>query len=211
MKKLFVAFITILFLIGNAMAEEKPINIKGLSLGMPISEAREVLSKALAGNWKVTQTGETQKILSDYSMGNEQIFGTKFKPSSVINVYSSSYTVPVPAIVGDYGFAINKDSFYEGFVSGDAKTQKVTRISFSGEITEALYNPDRKQKLNMDDFVEQFTMHFNLPDFKWIPHGWIYQSPNGYVITFKTDRMIDIKADDIRIGDSDNEKVKIKF
>ena len=47
MKRILSVFITVLLLFGVAIAEEKPVNIKGVSLGMPIDEAREVLSKTL--------------------------------------------------------------------------------------------------------------------------------------------------------------------
>ena len=80
----------------------------------------------------------------DYRFGNEQIFGTTYQPS----MYNTSYSGSSSAIIGNYGFAILRDNSYEGFISGDSITQKVTRISISGEITEALYNTDKKQKLN---------------------------------------------------------------
>jgi len=191
MKNLWSVLIVILLLTGIAGAEEKPINIKSVSLGMSIDEARETLSKSLGSDWVISAKGETRIVLADYRVGNEQIFGTTYQSSMYNNYY-----VRNSGIVGNYGFAISRDNYYEGFVSGDPKTQKVTRISLSGEITEALYNPDKNQKLNMDDFVAQFTKHFNLPDFNWIPHGWIYQSPNGYVITLKTDKFIDLKIDE---------------
>lgn len=191
-------------LAGGVIAAEKPVNIKGVYIDMPIDEARTIISNALGGDWKVTDIGPISSILADYRFGNESVFGKKRIGAGHA----------IASIIGDYGFSIHRYDSHEGFISADEKTKKVTRISLGGEITEALYKPEQKQKLDMEEFVKQFTQNFDLPEFNWIPFGWAYESPNGYIITLKTNKLIDIEKSEGVMKKSSTappEKDKIKF
>ena len=164
---------------------------------------RQRRGKYLLADWKITEIGSTNVVLADYRFGEIQIFGR-------IDKAIPSYRFE--SITGDYGFAINRYNAYEGFISADENTKRVTRISFSGKIVDTLYG-NGKNKIDMEEFVLQFTKHFDLPDFSWIAYGWYYESPMGYVITLKTNRLIDIKMDEQlkAKSDSSDNKSKINF
>ncbi len=178
-KAIFLIILICLTAVIPALAAEKQVNLKGLYIGMPVEEAKDILKNNLDSEWKTTITGNTDSVLLDYRLGNESIFG--------VNRKGGNYTLG--SIIGDYGFAIHRYNFYEGFISADKKTNMVIRISLSGEIINDLFNA---KQISANEFVSRFTKDFDLPDFNWIPSGWIYTSPLGYVITIKTNKLIDI-------------------
>lgn len=154
-------------------AAEKKVNIKGLTIGMPEDEARRILARYLVGDWKISQNGPFDELLGGRNVKNLSLFAKR---------------------IDDYGFAITRNNTCDGFISLHKETKIVTRITLEGEITEALYNPDKKNAIDMEVFVMDFSRHFGLPAFNWIPYGWQYESPNGYTITFTNNRAIDIKV-----------------
>jgi hypothetical protein len=184
MKKIILIAIAVvvLFCFNVVIAQEKPLIIKGLYIGMDINAARNTIEKLLGKDWRLSSIGETYKILSDYRFGNEQIFGrgsggylqAKFSPD-------------------EKGFAITRNDSYEGYVSTDASSNKVTRITFGEVITDYIF---ATEKIPADDLVEQFRKTYNLPEWSWVAFGWTYSSPKGYVITIKTDKLIDIKKEE---------------
>lgn len=182
MKKSALSMVIIfifLFAAMPALAAEKQVNLKGLYIGMPVEEARIIFKNNLGPEWKITATGKTSTVLSDYRLGNERVFGENRTGGN--NVLGS--------IIGNYGFAIHRYDFYEGFISVDKDTKKVVRITISGEITDNLFNT---RQIGANEFVSEFLKNFDLPDFNWITSGWIYTSPLGYVITIRTNKFIDI-------------------
>jgi hypothetical protein len=172
-------------------ATEKQVNIKGLTIGMPADEARTILTRHLTGDWKLTVIGPVDEVLAGLQLDNRNIFGNRVVRQDL--GYKNTY---VEGIIGDYGFAVSRHNSCEGFISLHKETRAVIRISLGGAITEALYNPDKKKVIDMEVFVPDFSRHFGLPDFSWIPYGWQYESPNGYTIVFKTDKLIDIKMNE---------------
>ena len=175
-----ITIFIVLFFCSAVMAQEKPLIIKGLYIGMNVNDARNIIEKLLGKEWKITPIEDSMKVLEDYRFGETKIFGTKD---------SSRYQ----SIVGDRGFAIIINTDYEGFISSD-KNNKVTRISFSGQITNLLFS---SSNINAKDFATSFWENYNMPEFNWIIAGWTYTSPNGYTIIIKTDKFIDIKKEEI--------------
>ena len=168
-------------------AVEKPISIKGIYIGIPVDEAGILIKTILGDDWTITTVGNVDIVLADYRFGNESIFVRKL-------VGIGEYVLDSQNI-GDYGFAIRHYKFYEGFISADKNSKKVTRIALSGELVDTIFNAKR---VNSEGFMKQFIQHFNLPEIKWIPteryliNGWNYESPNGYNIMIRTNKLIDI-------------------
>jgi hypothetical protein len=179
----------------NVAASEKSLVIKGLYIGMDIHEARKIMESLLGHDWNISPIGETKKVLQDYRFGDEEIFGA----------LGPSYLTA--SITGDRGFAIyNKSDYYCGYISTDKTNDKVTRISFSGRLTDYIFST---KAVDSHDFVKAFWTHYNMPEFNWIIAGWIYSSPKGYTIKIKTSKFIDIKKDEDKKEDPN--KFKIQF
>lgn len=161
---------------------EKPLVIKGLSIGMDINKARTIMINILGSGWKVTPVGAKDKIMADYRFGDSEIFG-----SSIEGYFMNS-------IIGDMGFAII-DSYdhYCGFVSADPDKNTVTRISINRKITDHIFS---SAGIYVDAFVDALRNNYNMPGFPWIPHGWRYHSPHGYVLRIMTNKLIDIQKMD---------------
>ena len=185
-----ISCLVLIFFVSTSLAEiseteivqttEKPIVIEGLSLGMDIEDARIRCEVILGSDWIITPVDNTPKVLWNYreGMGDERIFGTQ--------------RLGLQPIVGNRGFAIRqkKDGYYAGFISDHDATGKVTQITFSGRLTDYIFDT---KGLHADYFVEKFTKIYDLPDLYWIFHGWTYTSPLGYKLTIRTDKFIDIK------------------
>jgi hypothetical protein len=177
---LVVAIITLFAC--SAFASEKPLIFKGLYIGMNSNDAKSIFTKKLGKEWKISDTGKTSEILPANFSGDDRIFGISDKR---MNGHRTD------ANIGEYGFAIvNKDNSYEGFVSVNPKNGKVIRLSFSGQITDMLFSTSN---ISVDEFVSSFYRHYNMPEFGWIRHGWVYTSPLGYTITIYSDKFIDVK------------------
>lgn len=199
-KPALLIIVILLFSVLPVLAAEKQVNLKGLCIGMPVEEAKVIFKNNLGAEWKTTATGNTNTVLSNYRLGNERIFGANRTGGNSV----------LGSLTGDYGFAIHRYDFYEGFISADKNTKKVTRITLSGEIIDNLFNA---RQISANEFVSQFTKNFDLPDFNWITSGWIYTSPLGYVITIRTNKFIDINMVEPLIPKSSAEpnKPEIKF
>jgi hypothetical protein len=170
----------------NEKTKEKPIILKGLSIGMNINEARKICEDLLRKNWIVSQVDARNTLMEDYRE-------TRRRDSLTI--------------VGQRGFLIkNKDGYLAGygFISDDDGNGKVVEITFSGELTDYIFFTE---EVHADDFVEDFTKNFGLPNLPWILHGWQYSSPYGYRLTIMTDKSIDIKKSNLRKSG----RPKIKF
>jgi len=160
----------------------------------------------LGKDWKVSPVGKTEDILADYRSGDTNIFLDNFAqrdPKRRTDI--SDFKFP-----GGWGFAIQgKNNYYSGYISADKSSNKVTRISFNGKITDHIFSASNTE---VHDFVEQFRTYYNLPDFNWIVGGWTYASPNGYTLTIRKDKFLDIvltkldKKDEIKGSDD-----KLKF
>lgn len=199
--RIVVIVFIVLFYCNVTIAAEKPLIIKGLYIGMDINEARNILTKLLGKEWKLSAVGNSEKVLEDYKFGSSDIFGNR-------DIFWSFRKPPV----GDRGFAIieicsrifgNYDN-YEGYISCDKNNDKVTRISFGEKLTDTLF---ATSEMNADDFVSLFRTNYDMPEFNWITHGWLYTSPNGYTIKIKTNKLIDINKTPLE----QMEKPKIKF
>ncbi len=57
--------------------KEKPLVIKGLSIGMNGDDARTIMEKIVGPDWILTKTGPAQKVCEDYKDGDYEIFETK--------------------------------------------------------------------------------------------------------------------------------------
>lgn len=176
-------FISIIFIFSAVQAnadDEKPLLIKGLFIGMNANQAKTIISDLLPkAVWKITEIDKSNQLIPRIFNGDNNIFGNKSIDDSRIG-----------GIIGDYGFAvIDKDNSYEGFIGIEEATGKLIRMSFSGRITDILFASSKK---NADQFASSFWADYNMPAFNWIPRGWMYSSPLGYVITIKTDKFLDI-------------------
>lgn len=211
-----IAAFMFLFCFNLAIAQEKPLIIKGLYIGMDVKDAKTKIESLLGKNWKVSPLGMTTAILPKNFTAEEDIFGKKDRFYPII-VYETDQFAQKEItgigglyVTGEYGFAIiyndssYKDDIYEGFISADKATGRVIRMSFSGEIINKIYSAE---KINAEDFVDQFKNAYNLPEWYWIAYGWRYSSPKGYVVTIKTDKFLDVK---IIIVKQEN-KPSIKF
>jgi hypothetical protein len=159
---------------GNAKPNEKPIVLKGLSLGMDINEARKICANLLSKNWNISQIGAREKLMEDYN--------------------DSFRREKMPA-VGMRGFLIkNKGGYIDGygFISEDG-LGKVTQITFSGELTNDIFSV---QNTETDQFVSDFIDNFGLPELQWIKHGWSYKSAKGYELMITNEKAMDIKKSD---------------
>jgi hypothetical protein len=188
MKKIItiiIAFV-ILFCFNAAVAQEKPLIIKGLYIGIDVNDARNKMEQLLGKDWQLSSIGKTSTIAEDYRFGNEQIFGKVKEPRG----YQTAKFPP-----DERGFAVIRYNSYEGYVSTDASSNKVTRITFDDVITDHIF---AIEKISADDFVEQFTKTYNMPEWSWVAQGWTYSSPKGYTITIKTDKLIDIKKEKVK-------------
>jgi hypothetical protein len=166
--------------------KEKPLVIKGLSIGMNGDDARTIMEKIVGPDWILTKTGPAQKVCEDYKDGDYEIFETK----PLTNDTSPSL-FSKPILYGKYGFAIkNSKDFYVGFIFIDEKTNKVIRIAFGGKLTDYIFN---SSNVYADEFVEQFRVNYNMPDFYWILHGWQHKSIYGYTVQITTSKRIDIQ------------------
>jgi hypothetical protein len=169
---------------GEAKANERPIVLKGMSLGMDISEARKICVNLLAKDWNISQIGARDDLMADY----RDTFGADRMPA-----------------VGLLGFLIKSKGGYlkgYGFISDDG-SGKVSQITFSGELTDYIFSVT---SIDADRFVSAFIKNFQLPEFQWIKHGWYYASPKGYELTFMNDKAMDIKK-----SDKGKTEIKIKF
>jgi len=156
----------------NEKTKERQIILKGLSIGMDITEARKICEGLLGKNWIVSRIDARNTLMQDY------------------RETSRRFSLP---IVGQRGFLIkNKDDYLAGygFISDDDGNGKVAEITFSGELTDYIFFT---KEVHADNFVEEFTKNFGLPNLPWILHGWQYSSPYGYKLTIWTDKSIDIK------------------
>ncbi len=193
-----VATIFFVLLFSTAvMAQEKPLIIKGLYIGMKADEAKQLLTQLLPNNWKVSKTGETYKVLLDCNTGDGEIFGKQGTGSYL-------YAKFCP---GERGFAIIRDNSCEGYISTDKLDNIVIRMSFSGNITDILFST---AKIDAEEFATSFWGNYNMPAFNWIPHGWQYVSPKGYTISIMTDKLIDIKDNTLDATNSASKR-QIKF
>jgi hypothetical protein len=179
----------VMFCCSAVMAQEKPLIIKGLYIGMDVNDARKITEGLLGKEWTVSLVGDSMKVLEDYRFGAIEIFGKKL---DMLSIYTPQ------AMIGERGFAIISNSAsdynsYEGFIGAD-QNNRVTRISFSKKITNFLFSAS---KIDAEDFAPSFWKYYNMPEFGWIPYGWAYTSPNGYTVTIKTDKLIDIKKEDM--------------
>jgi hypothetical protein len=209
-KDFFISIIILLFLcasntsLANAQCTctppaEKPLIIKGLSIGMDVYDARKVMEQFLSKDWKISPVGVTDKLTDNYRFagGDREIFGSLPKDN-----------VLKPSIVGDWGFAVqvnSSDEPYHGYVSADKGNNKVTRISFGGKLTNSIFS---STKIEAEDFVKQFAEHYNMPEFNWIAFGWQYPSPKGYIVNITTDKLIDIRKETVK---EPVKKPKIQF
>jgi len=177
---IFVAFIFTTISIAETerykKTNERPIILKGLSIGMDINEARKICEDLLVKNWNVSHIGARSKLMDDYqeSFRNDRL-----------------------PIVGKRGFLIKNKGGYiiygYGFISDDDGNGKVAQITFSGELTDYIF---LTKGVHADDFVENLTKNFGLPDLSWIMNGWVYSSPHGYELTIMNDKSINIKKSD---------------
>jgi hypothetical protein len=192
------AIFIVLFYCSAVTAQEKPLIVKGLFIGMDVNDARNITEQLLGKEWKVTPVGDSMKVLEGYRFGEDKIFGTK-----------DNLTNFREAIFGDRGFAIISAKYhtYEGFISSN-QNNHVTRISLSGQITNFLF---LASTINAEDFATSFWKNYNMPEFNWIPFGWTYTSPNGYTIIIKTDKFIDIKKEEIAKSIDTKPAPSIKF
>lgn len=160
---------------------EKPISIKGLSIGMNVNDARNTVINLLGKDYLVTPVGNSEYLLRDNKENQSVRFGNRetFKTGSGF------------FIQGIYGHN-------RGFISADGKDAKVTRICLSGIIIDFLYS---SSEVKADHFVKQFESDFGLPGLPWVPYGWSYSSPNGYMLTIMTDKLIDIKKIDFQVAE----------
>jgi hypothetical protein len=149
---------------------------------MNSNEAKAILTNLLPEpEWKISKTGRTSSIIPRIFNGDHNTFGDR----------SPVDDSRMGGITGDYGFAvIDKNDYYEGFISIDEASEKVIRMSFSGRITNILF---LSSEVNADQFASSFWGNYYMPAFNWIPRGWTYSSPLGYSITIKTDKFLDIK------------------
>jgi len=199
----FVAFLFVPLTVAEEKTSEKPIIIKGLSIGMDINEARKICLELLNKDYIISTIDSRFRLLMDYNMsmyGDETIFGKIVNK----NVYMGS------SIVGRKGFLIKrKDGYYAGFISDDDESGRVSQISFSGKLIDYLFSTSGKRA---EEFVKDFTENFGLPDLPWIMHGWSYSSSYGYILTIMIDKMIDIKNNNPSYPSYPNKsKVTIKF
>ncbi|OPY86133.1 MAG: hypothetical protein A4E71_01758 [Smithella sp. PtaU1.Bin162] len=180
MKKflIFLSIIILLFSV-NAIAAEKPITIKKMYIGMNVDDARNTVQQLLGKEWKITPTGDAKDVLADYRFGNELIFG---KPGTA-----------KPVLISEFGFAIyDLDNTYEGFIGCDKNTKQVTGISLGGILVDIIYD---SKKVSAEDFVEQLSEHFNLPELSGMFMGWTFTSKNGYTLNIWTNKTLHIKKD----------------
>jgi hypothetical protein len=212
MRKIFRMLIILFCLVmlngvssAQSTTDEKPLIIKGISLGMDINEARMKMESLLVKDWRVSLVGKTEDVLADYRNGDNNVFKMQ------VNWHRSSsykYDIPDSKLIGEMGFAIqDKNNYYSGYISAD-KTNKVTRISFSGKLTNYIFSAS---SIEVHDFVEQFRESYNLPEFNWIVGGWVYTSPKGYTLTIRTDKFLEILAIKTEIGEDVPKKTKLKF
>ncbi len=163
---------------------EKPLVMRGLSIGMDINEARKLMVEIMGKEWKITPVGERKKILADYRFGEAEVFG-RFQDGYFID-----------SKVGDYGFAIaDKYDSYRGFISCDEAMKTVTQITFSEKITNQFFSIS---SVDVHVFVEALCNNYNMPPFYWIMHGWTHASPHGYALRIMTNKLIDIKKMEIQ-------------
>jgi hypothetical protein len=165
---------------------EKPIIMKGLSIGMDVNEARKTCEDLLSKDWIISHIGY---ILIPDCM-------ERFSNESAPNVCGR-------------GFVIKNKGGYAagyGFISDGEGNGKVTQITFSGELTDYLF---LTKGLHADYFVEDFTKNFGLPNLPWIRHGWAYSSPYGYDLTIMITKSIDLKKNPT--SKTIQPKRKIKF
>jgi len=166
---------------------EKPIILKGLSIGMDIDKARDICVSLLGKDWSVSQIDAREKLLNDYLESFRQD--------------------KMPAI-GKHGFLIKHKGGYifgYGFIS-DEGTGKITQITFSSELTEYIFSV---KDIHTDDFVEQLCETFGLSELPWIMNGWFYSSPLGYDLTIMTSKTMDIKKR--KINEKNRNVRKIQF
>jgi len=184
---------------------EKPISIKGLSLGMNINDARNIAINLFGKDYSVTPIGNSEDILKDTSIDTSS---DPFNTYNLCNSFNPIKTLEeeIKTVVAGTRrfFILNKCAVCLGFIRAD-KDDKVTRISLSGEIVDFLYTAS---KVNADDFVQQFEKNFGLPGLPWIPYGWSYPSPNGYTLTIKTNKLIDLKKSDVKVVEETKQKIK---
>lgn len=161
---------------GLEKGKEKPIRLKGLSIGMDIQEARKICENLLHKDWIVSPIDARNALMRDYRE-------TRRRDS--LNV------------LGQRGFLIRHKAGYPsgyGFISDEDGNGKVAEMVFTGELADDIF---QTRDVHADDFVEEFTRNFGLPSLPWILHGWQYSSPYGYRLTIMNDKSIDIKKSNL--------------
>jgi len=168
---------------GVANSAEKPIILKGIYLGMDIGEARKIMEQLAGKEWIVTPVDITEKVMADYRSfgGDREIFSdTRFY---------------FPFIAGERGFAIQSKSpkAYYGYIGTDASGSKVSRISLSGILVDAIFDT---KEVGVEVFVKEFTKYYNLPELSGVRHGWMYTNEKKeYTLLITIWKLIDLKKD----------------
>ena len=168
---------------GAANNAEKPIILKGISLGMDIGEARRIMEELVGKDWTVTPVDITEKVVADYRSvgGDREIF--------------SDARFYFPFIPGEKGFAIQSKSpkAYYGYISTDASGSKVARISLAGILVDDIFDT---KEIGAEVFVKQFTKYYNLPELTGVFHGWMYKNEKKeYALIITIWKLIDLKKD----------------
>jgi hypothetical protein len=165
---------TMLCLSCTFLPAAQPIAIRKLSLGMDIDAARSIMVTLLGKDWDIGPVGKPS-----LEGGSASLVGDVRNGKS---------------LVGELGFTLSENNGFTiasaGLISANPKTRKVTRFAFDEALTNAVFG---SRRIRVSQLYEQFRSHYGLPEFMTFRLGWTYQSPDGYKITFLTDKFFELK------------------
>jgi hypothetical protein len=186
--------------LAQAPAIEKPVILKGLSIGMNLKDARLKVESLFGKGWVVTEIGKTVE-LEEYGDYNVLQYEK--------GIWSNERGGLNQQVMGRVGFAVkNKKGFCHGYIGSEEYDGKVLRIAFDGKLIDHML---AATKTSADEFVEQFTENYNLPAFNWIQGGWIYSSKYGYKITIRVDKFFELASINDPAIAAALDKPKLKF
>lgn len=163
---------------------KKPFAIKGLYLGMPISEAQDIVNNGLRDTFEIyAAKRDGIRRIGLAARGQDEAGWPAYKPITKFSVQNNaSGSKLVKAIDEDVGW----DDDYSVVITADSQ-QKVDFIALGVLFTRSLFDT---QNLSVSEFAEKFANGYELPEMTRGQRGWRYISDEGWGVEVADDYSI---------------------
>ena len=181
MKRILCLSMAILCCLANPIYAEDVLKVKGLFLGMKISDARDILHQKLkeviGKQFEIIKQQDGTFALKLEGHKKEEDFADRIR--EIASEFDRGADNGIPAIEAD-------------------ENQNVKFIRIGPALSDKLFNT---ADLSANDFVQQFVKAYNLPSMKpfqqqfgdKVLSGWEYLSPLGYRLRIYESKSINIK------------------